>query len=248
MKTKLRWLLLLLLFAAPVDAEDPRSNVLFIAIDDLKPLLGCYGHRWIHSPALDRIAARGTLFESAYCQVPLCAPTRASLLTGLRPDSTRIYFNPFSVENIIRKRMPDVVTLPQHFRNNGYITMSMGKVFDGRTVDAEHDDLSWTANVRAFDVENGGLGVNGYQDPDTQQTILAGRKQSPPRHIFGPPVEGADVADNAYYDGAMARTAAAAIKELAQSKHPFFLAVGFVKPHLPFIAPKKYWDSTTVTR
>ena len=96
------------------DAPPPKKpNVLFIAIDDLKPLLGCYGTSWIKSPAIDRLAQQGTLFTSSYCRVPLCAPTRVSLLTGLSPDSTGVYFNPFKVKNVLRRHMPEVVTLPQ---------------------------------------------------------------------------------------------------------------------------------------
>ena len=104
-----------------------KPNILFIAIDDLKPLLGSYGTDWIKSPAMDRLASRGTVFLANYCQVPLCAPTRASLLTGLRPDTTNVYFNPFKVKNVLRLRLPEVVTLPQHFKNQGYITRAMGK-------------------------------------------------------------------------------------------------------------------------
>ncbi|MEM8945739.1 MAG: sulfatase [Planctomycetota bacterium] len=219
-----------------------RPNVLFIAIDDLKPLLGCDSHDWIQSPAIDQLAARGTIFTSAYCQVPLCAPTRVSLLTGLRPDETTVYFNPFKVENILRQRLPDVVTLPQHFRNHGYVTCAMGKVFDGRTVDKGHDAASWSAgHIRRFEEAPGGLGPRGYQDPATKQ-LLKRQQEATGRLGLGPPVEGCEGPDNMYYDGAMGLTAAKTIGELAQRSEPFFLAVGFVKPHLPFIAPKKYWD------
>ena len=221
---------------------DSPPNVLFISIDDLKPLLGCYGYAWIKSPHIDDLAARGTLFRSCYCQVPLCAPTRASLLTGLRPDSTGIYFNPFKVANILRRNLPDVVTLPQHFKQHGYITCAMGKVFDGRTVDDGHDAASWSAgHVRRFDEAPGGLGVRGYQNPQTQERLLK-RKEQTGKLGMGPPVEAWDGPDNIYYDGAMARTAVQKIDEFAKDSRPFFLAVGFVKPHLPFIAPQKYWD------
>ena len=182
------------------------------------------------------------MFASTYCQVPLCAPTRVSLLTGLRPDQTTVYFNPFKVENILRQRLPDVVTLPQHFRNHGYVTCAMGKVFDGRTVDRDHDALSWSAGfIRRFDEAPGGLGPRGYQNPRTKRRLISGREATG-KLGMGPPVESWEGPDNMYYDGAQGRTAAQKIAEFAQQSDPFFLAVGFVKPHLPFIAPKKYWD------
>jgi len=227
-----------------VSSASPRKpNILFIAIDDLKPLLGCYGVPWIKSPTMDRLAARGTLFTKNYCQAALCAPTRASLLTGVRPDSTGVYFNPFKVKNVLRLRLPNVVTLPQHFKNNGYVTLAMGKVFDGRTVDAGHDAVSWSrAYVSHFGFAPGGRGVRGYQNSETKERLTREARDHPGKHVPGPPTEGEHVPDDAYADGAMARTAVKEIEDLAKQQHPFFLAVGFYKPHLPFIAPKKYWD------
>ena len=228
--------------AETTGAEKP--NILFIAIDDLKPLLGSYGTPWIKSPAMDRLADRGTVFLANYCQVPLCAPTRASLLTGLRPDSTRIYFNPFKTKNVLRVRLPDVVTLPQHFKENGYATVAMSKVFDGRTVDEGHDSRSWSLPyIRRVDVAPGGLGFRSWwQDPETKRRLTEFAKLNPGQQAMGPPTEGCDVPDNAYLDGAVGLTAARTIRELAAQRAPFFIAVGFTKPHLPFIAPKKYWD------
>ena len=224
--------------ADAVPAKKP--NVLFIAVDDLKPLLGCYGVSWIKSPNIDRLAGRGTVFLANYCQVPLCAPSRASLLTGLRPDSIGLYFNPFKNRNVLRQRLPDVVTLPQYFRDQGYVTGGMGKVFDGRTVDQGHDAVSWSLPfVTRFEFAPCGPGVRGYQRPETQKRLKKGR---PGEHVAGPPTESCEVPDDAYLDGAMARNAAATIRQLAQKPQPFFLTVGFIQPHLPFISPKKYWD------
>lgn len=218
----------------------PKPNVLFIVSDDLKPLLGCYGVDWIKSPNIDRLASRGTVFTANYCQVSLCAPTRFSLLTGLRPDSTGVYFNPAQPHDMLRSRLPDVVTLPQHFRNHGYITHPLHKVFDGRTVDQGHDTASWSLPYGPWEMASGGLPVQGYQEPKTKKRLSEAAKQGKP--AMGPPTEGCDVPDNAYHDGGVAHTAAARIREFAKDERPFFLAVGFVKPHLPFIAPKKYWD------
>ena len=223
------------------DAPMEKPNVLFVVSDDLKPLLGCYGTQWIRSPNIDQLAARGTLFRANYCQVSFCAPTRFSLLTGLRPDSTGVYLNPDRPSDILRSRLPNVVTLPQQFRNHGYITHPIHKVFDGRTVDAGHDKASWTVPYGPWKLAHGEKPApGGYQDPTTKARLAEATKQG--QRASGPATEGCDIADNAYHDGGVARTAAARIREFAQTQQPFFLAVGFVKPHLPFIAPKKYWD------
>ena len=113
-------------------ADPARHNVLFIAVDDLRPELGCYGHPTVKSPNIDRLAATGTLFTRAYCQQAVCAPSRASLLSGCRPDTTRIY----DLRTPLRTAMPDVLSLPQHFRNHGYHTISLGKIYHHRSDDA----------------------------------------------------------------------------------------------------------------
>jgi hypothetical protein len=232
-------LLALLLVTCPLAsaADNKKPNVLFIAVDDFKPLLGCHGTSWIQTPNIDRLAARGSVFLANYCQVPLCAPSRASLLTGLRPDSIGLYFNPFKNKNVLRQRLPDVVTLPQYFRDQGYVTCGMGKVFDGRTVDEGHDAVSWSLPcVARFEFAPCGPGVRG---PETQERL---KRAQPGEHVAGPPTESCQVPDDAYVDGAMARTVAATIRQLAEKTQPFFLTVGFIRPHLRFIAPKKYWD------
>lgn len=225
--------------AAAILSKKP--NILFIVVDDLKPLLGCYGASWIKSPNIDRLAGRGTLFTASYCQVSFCAPSRMSVLTGLRPDTTRVYFNPTKPQDLLRVRFPDLVTLPQHFRNHGYITHPLHKVFDGRTVDAGHDRASWSMPYGPWEMAPGEKPApGGYQDPATKARLAELAAQGKP--AVGPATEACDIADNAYHDGGVAFTAAKCILEFAQQAQPFFLAVGFVKPHLPFIAPKKYWD------
>ncbi|MBM4073792.1 MAG: hypothetical protein FJ271_33465, partial [Planctomycetes bacterium] len=223
------------------DAPKQKPNVLFIVSDDLKPLLGCYGTCWIQSPNLDRLAAKGTVFTANYCQVAFCAPTRLSLLTGLRPDSTGVYLNPDQSQDLLRTRLPKVVTLPQQFKNHGYITHPLHKVFDGRTVDQGHDAASWTVPYGPWEMAPGEKPApGGYQDPATKARLAEALKQDKP--AAGPATEACDIPDNAYHDGGVAHTAAKRIREFARREQPFFLAVGFVKPHLPFIAPKKYWD------
>ncbi|MCB1236619.1 MAG: sulfatase, partial [Verrucomicrobiae bacterium] len=225
-----------------------RPNVLFIAVDDLKPMLGCYGDKTIRTPNIDRLAASGTVFLNAYCQQAVCGPTRASLLTGLRPDTTRVY----DLKTRIRDILPDVVTLPQHFKNNGYQTVGMGKVFDPRTVNGQvkDDPVSWSRPYIQFDKHPDN--ALGFMEPGfvarakAIQEAQGGKGDgwdSVRKELGGmPATEGEDVPDDAYDDGNIAKAALAVLPELAAADDPFFLAVGFKKPHLPFVAPQKYWD------
>jgi iduronate 2-sulfatase len=207
-------------------AQKPRMNVLFIAVDDLRPELGAYGARHIVSPNLDRLAASGTLFERAYCQQAVCSPSRTSMLTGLRPDRTRVY----DLETHFRTNVPDVVTLPQHFRQQGYQTTALGKIYHGKL----DDTLSWSVPLRRPNIPN-----HSYQLADNIRLNTLPGKQ-------GRTYEAANAPDSVYED---AQTAQMAINQLRTWKNkPFFLAVGFLKPHLPFVAPKKYWDLYDSTR
>ncbi len=213
-----------------------RPNVLFIAVDDLKPELNCYGASQIISPNLDRLAAGGMIFTQAYCQQAVCSPSRTSLLTGLRPDSTQVY----NLTTHFRDNIPDVVALPQHFAQNGYVTMGIGKIYHGGL----DDKLSWTVRAPKF----GGTGyasqaVLAYQAKRREEGRKKGLKGIPLyNYSTGPAVENADVPDNRYRDGGLADAAVAALDTLSKQDQPFFLAVGFLKPHLPFTAPKRYWD------
>ena len=207
------------------------TNVLFIAVDDLRPELGCYGHKQILSPNIDKLAGRGTLFTAAYCQEAICAASRSSLLSGCRPDTTGIY----ALETPLRKAMPDVLSLPQYFRKRGYESISLGKIYHHMN----DDKPGWSSPPWR---PKGQWRGRGYLTKESLGKIL---KPSPKaggkfRRGLGPPFEAADVVDNAYPDGAMADKAIAELRRLKDK--PFFLAVGFVKPHLPFNAPKKYWD------
>lgn len=203
-----------------------RPNVLFIVIDDLRPQLGCYGRPQMHTPHIDALAQRGIVFKRAYCQVPVCGATRASLLTGVRPLRDRFV----DYATWADRDLPGALTLPQHFRRQGYITHSCGKVFHHLPDAAGRSwsDEPWAASGIAGSWRNYILPENIARDVSNQQR--------------GPAFERADVADNAYRDGKIADHAVKQLSRLADQEDPFFLAVGFVKPHLPFNAPSKYWD------
>jgi arylsulfatase A-like enzyme len=218
--------LLILAFVADSFAAD-RPNILFIAIDDLRPELGCYGSP-VKSPNLDALAKRGLLFERAYCQQAVCSPSRTSLLTGRRPDTTRVY----DLETHFRKNIPDVVTLPQHFKANGYHTQSFGKIYHGALDDPQSWSVPHTANK-----------ASQYSDPKTLADIK--RRSATASEVGGrtkgPAFEIAEVdADNKLPDGFIADKAIEAMRQVKDK--PFFLAVGFMKPHLPFVAPKRFFD------
>lgn len=208
-----------------------RLNVLFIAVDDLRPELRCYGNKDIHSPNIDALAARGTLFERTYCQVAVCGASRASLMTGLRPQTTRCW----NFKTPMREKNPDALSMPQHFKANGYQTLSIGKIYH-----ASNDDFpqGWSEKPLR------GLGKQ-YASPEG---IAAHKKATRIQKTTGvrsngPASEnGGDVDDNVYNDGGVAKAAVARLEALAKDDKPFFLAVGFSKPHLPFNAPGKYWD------
>ena len=214
-----------------------KMNVLFIAADDLKPLLGCYGVPIIKTPNIDRLAAGGLLFKRAYCQQAVCAPSRNSLLTGLHGDTIGIY----DLATFFRTRVPDAVTLPQLFKQHGYQAQSLGKIF--HTGHGNHDDqASWSAP--SWNPKKGQYALPENREGDKKRQAEAIAKGAPPAKRASLPkgvtTECADVPDNTYADGAIAEEA---IRRLRQLKdQPFFLGVGFLKPHLPFVAPKKYWD------
>ncbi|MCU0872045.1 MAG: sulfatase [Pirellulaceae bacterium] len=218
-----------------------RPNVLFFAVDDLRPEFGAYGKTYIHSPNLDRLANRGMTFNRAYCQQAVCSPTRSSLLTGTRPDTTKVW----DLETHFRTALPDVVTLPQHFKQNGYFVQGMGKLYHGGFDDPQSWSVPWTSPKT-------GHGTYGLPENNalSKQASAATPKNAPKakkgkaasRGPRGPAFESSDVPDNTFHDGALADMAVAALAECAKKDQPFWLGVGFIRPHLPFVAPKKYWD------
>lgn len=223
-----------------------RPNVVFIAVDDLRPELGAYGAAHVKSPNIDRLARSGITFERAYCQQAVCSPTRSSLMTGTRPDTTQVW----DLVTHFRKALPDVVTLGQHFKNNGYFVQGMGKIFHGNYDDAPTWSVPATTPkaVRYALPENQKLDQRQYErEPDSDPRAPTERTaDGPPStglNSRGPAFESADVPDDTYQDGKVADFAVERLRAFSQKKdQPFFLAVGFIKPHLPFVAPKKYWD------
>lgn len=221
-----------------------KFNILFIAVDDLKPDLSCYGNTVTKTPSFEMLSKTATTFTSAYCQQAVCGPTRASLLTGLRPDKTQVW----DLQTLIRSKNPDIVTLPQYFRANGYLTIGMGKVFDPRSVDKQSDELSWSVPYKKkFELAAGyeDLAFETYQSADIKAKSKAGAKMSggdDSKSEVKVSTECLEVPDDAYMDGAMANYAVNELRALKSSSQPFFMAVGFKKPHLPFVAPKRYWD------
>ena len=222
-------------------AEAPanRPNVLFIAVDDLRPELGCYGDPLVQSPHIDRLAAGGMRFDRAYCQQAICMSSRASLLSGYRPDKAGIYRN-----GALFSAIPDALTLNQHFANNGYETISLGKIYHHRSDYAK----GWTlGHFLPMDgaylpmEKRGEWFGRGYLSEAAMRTAREhDRNNEGGRRGMGPAFESPDVADDAYPDGFVARHAIEQLRKLKGK--PFFMATGFYKPHLPFNAPKKYWD------
>lgn len=191
-----------------VDAAG-QYNVLFIMVDDLRPMLGCYGHSEMHTPNIDRLAERGTLFNRAYCQYPLCSPSRTSMITGLRPETTDVLNN----SDDFRQKLPDVVTLPQHFKTFGYHTQSVGRV--AHLPRLQDDENSWSA-------------------PSWRPTWIPFDIETTPSW------QALDVGDDELRDGKTARRAVQVLEQIKQQQ--FFLTVGFYKPHLPLKAPRKYFE------
>lgn len=259
MKTLLRLLPCLLpLSLAAAETASPRPNVLFIAVDDLRPEFGAYGASYVKSPNLDRLAKSGMTFDHAYCQQAVCSPTRSSLMTGTRPDSTKVW----DLVTHFRAAEPDVVTLGQHFKNHGYFVQGMGKIYHPGLDDAATWSVPWQAPKadKYARPENVALDNRFTIDPDEDKApnpkakgkAKAKAKAAMPKSFDdttaggvnsrGPAFESADVPDNFYLDGKVADLAVSTLGELSRKKEPFFLAVGFAKPHLPFVSPKKYWD------
>ena len=226
-------------FLGAMLAPQPRTSVLFITVDDLRPQLGCYGDRFAKTPNIDRLASRGVVFERAYCQMALCSPSRTSFLTGLRPDTTKVY----DLTTHFRTALPGAITLPQLFKNNGYYSHGIYKVFHlagtAPTVGNMDDPISWS------DAQE--LPKTGVYGPEGQALLEADmeayrrdRAAGIIRPVRSLAMEAPEVPDESLSDGEVARRAISFLQN--HVNEPFFLGVGLYKPHLPFVAPKKYWD------
>ncbi|MEM7699356.1 MAG: sulfatase [Verrucomicrobiota bacterium] len=239
------FILALLIAAIPVVADE-RPNILFIAIDDLRPELGCYGSEIVQSPNIDALAAEGLRFDRAYCQQAICSPSRASLMTGARPDDIGV------IENTayFRELNPDIVTLPQQFIAHGYETAFSGKIFHSHKMcDLE---LSWSKPIprKAASGLKQPKTPGGYATAENQALYKKNREIAIAKYgeensrglIHGPAFEAGPVEDEAYSDGYATTLAIDALDELVEGDKPWFLAMGYKKPHLPFVAPKRYFD------
>lgn len=244
-------------FANSALAEAKPLNVLFIAVDDMRPELGCYGNKVVKSPNIDRLASGGVVFGHAYCQQAVCSPSRSSLLTSRRPDATKVW----DLETHFRVALPDAVTLPQYFKEHDYYCAALSKIFhhgfeDGRSWSEPHwypsgqtidtDPVDWTKRT----VKKPEPGVQEYRKlpmPDDNDKPNDGKgkgkaKAKNAEKARGNAYEISDKNDDELPDGFTAAHAVKRLHELKEKDTPFFLAVGFLKPHLPFVAPKKYWD------
>jgi uncharacterized sulfatase len=231
----LRAALVLCISAAAAFAEGPKLNVLFLVADDLNCDLGAYGHRQVQTPEIDRLAARGTRFERAYCQFPLCSPSRSSFLTGRRPDTTGVLANPTDLTPYspnFREKIPETVTLPQLFKSSGWFAARVGKLYHYGVpmhigTSSLDDYLSWdlTVNPRGCDRD----------DLDQVFSLIPGQ--------FGRTLSWlAHPKDDPYHtDGIGADEAIRLLERFERERRPFFLGVGFYRPHTPYVAPKKYF-------
>lgn len=200
-------------------AADQRLNVLFIIADDLRPELGCYSSL-AKTPTIDKLAQRGVVFDRAYCQQALCNPSRSSFLTGIRPDTLGLWTNAIH----FRERRPDVITLPQYFKQHGYVTRDVGKIFHNWHTKEHGDAVSWSAPEFLHYANHGQDKPSGTSTPDL---------------ATAPNCQRMAVSDSEYYDGKVANEAVRVLGEIKDK--PFLLAVGFWKPHAPFNAPDRYW-------
>ncbi len=214
---KLAGSILCICLTLTIAAQDKKPNVLFIAIDDFKPLVGTYGVKDVLTPNLDKLSESSTVFQNAYCQYPVCGPSRASIMTGLSPEVTGV----LDLKTKMRDVNPNVLTIPQHFKNNGYTTVGFGKIYDPRCVQSrkEDDPESWSVPFRR---------PHGTADKYNKFGRIA--------------VKIVDAPENEFTDAKICNAGIKSMEQLSKEDKPFFLAVGFKKPHLPFIAPKKYFD------
>ncbi|WP_020571388.1 sulfatase-like hydrolase/transferase [Neolewinella persica] len=254
--------LLLLIFAcgstAPLTQQPSLTterphNILFIAVDDLKPLLSNYGHKEMHTPNFDRLAAMGVTFTNANVQYAVCGPSRASIMTGCFPDRTKVW----DLHTDFRKSGDGLVSMPEYLISQGYETVGIGKIYHKGSSAPGHDGKSWSLGHTLPDDYNASTGkpIINYQSAENRARFAAimakaetkgidktGQQRAYALKQHKPSTESAPVPDDAYQDGVYTKAAIARLKELKSSKKPWMMALGWQRPHLPFVAPQKYWD------
>lgn len=239
-----------MMFSVLLTAQE-KQNILFIAVDDLKPLLSNYGHSEMITPNFERLAKMGVTFTNAHVQQAVCGPSRASIMTGTNPDVTKVW----DLHTNFRESNPDLVSMPEYLISQGYESTGIGKIYHKGSSSKGHDGDSWSIPhvlPEDFDPVYGQPAFNTYQNPETKKEMNSLKKsfdKSKNKNLrnfvfdkLKPSFESADVSDEAYQDGVYAQEGIKKMRMLADKDKPFFLAVGFQRPHLPFNAPKKYWD------
>ncbi|MBD0724740.1 hypothetical protein B6A10_06070 [Flavobacterium sp. L1I52] len=221
MKILYKYVVLFFGFVYSVNAQQ-KTNILIFLVDDLRPELGCYDNSIIKTPNIDKLAKDGVLFDKAYCQQAICAPSRISILTGMRPENVGIY----DLETPLRKVHKDLLTIPQFFKQNGYKTVAVGKVYHH----ANDDKENWSI---LFPREG-----NTYANPENIAIMEKQKKAG--QKVKAPAFECVDVPDDTYRDAKVANNAIKTLKDIKGEN--FMMVVGFSRPHLPFNVPKKYWD------
>ena len=209
-----------------------KPNILFIAVDDLRPSIGCYGDELAVTPNIDRLAKRGVRFGQAHCQVAVCNPSRASLMTGLRPDMLGVWTLPIH----FREAKPKAVTLPQWLRRHGYTAVGHGKIYHNPTPDPQ----SWSEPIRPVQTERGY--ADGWQARIREVQAKLPDDDWRKNNLRGPATAAPVIDDHKLVDGARTNLAIEDLRRLGQAEKPFFLALGFIRPHLAWISPRKYWD------
>ena len=231
-----------------------QKNILFLSIDDLKPLLSNYGEKQMKTPNFDRLAKMGVTLTNAHVQYAVCGPSRASVMTGTVPDRTKVW----DLHTDFRESAPQLKSMPEYLIEQGYETTAVGKIYHKGSSAPGHDGKSWSTPHTLpdnYDPKYGEPAFSYYQTPEHKakfDALLAeaekkgikknGKKRSHAFKRFKPSTEAGDVSDTAYQDGLYTVEALKKLDKLEASGKPWFLGVGYQKPHLPFVAPKKYWD------
>ncbi|WP_044206385.1 sulfatase [Flammeovirga sp. OC4] len=225
MKRILLYILVGMLCVPAMTLAQDQPNILLITIDDLRPELGCYGNEVIKTPNIDQLSQHSTTFNNAFCQVPVCGASRASMHTGVRPTLKRFVDAGAKID----KEMPGAVTIGQHFKENGYYTYSIGKVIHGKKDTAER---TWSELVVAEDMF----------EYHADELVKESENPIPPYKRPQPYEKVKNSKDTDFLDGRTVAKAKKKMKELKQKDQPFFMAVGLARPHLPFVAPERFWD------